>query len=402
MIDAFASILGYILNIIYNIVGNYGLALIIFSVLLKVSTFNLSLSQRRTSKKSTALNQKSKELQERYKDNPEKYNQELIKLYKDNKVSPCSSCLSAIFQILLVLAVFAIVSKPLTHIKKVDSEKLEKYKTELALIKENENLESENTTENNEEKTDIVSETIEEEIIIDKEVLKGEKEELDEQKELENSEAEKQNVNENIIEENESQTATRSNLYEEIDIIKYFGAEDEEVNLNMNFLGIDLTAVPRESFSILIGENNSEEKTLAIKNLIIPILYIILSVTNLYFSNKEMEKMQEEQKALAKDEKIVRKKKHEEKLENEKELKFDSKDDNEDSEDMAQALTQANKNMIYLMPILIFSATMIAPLGLALYWLTSSVLLIVERHLINKIMEKDEQEDVKMIEGKKG
>ena len=58
-------------------------------------------------------------------------------------------------------------------------------------------------------------------------------------------------------------------------------------------------------------------------------------------------------------------------------------------------MEQINKSMSYMMPIMSISIAAIAPLGLALYWLVSNVLIILERLIINKIMSpKEENENV--------
>ena len=57
---------------------------------------------------------------------------------------------------------------------------------------------------------------------------------------------------------------------------------------------------------------------------------------------------------------------------------------------------QTNKSMSLVMPIMSISISMVAPLGLALYWLVSNVLMILERIIINKYLEsKEEKEDAK-------
>ena len=52
-----------------------------------------------------------------------------------------------------------------------------------------------------------------------------------------------------------------------------------------------------------------------------------------------------------------------------------------------------NKSMTYMMPIMSVSIAVIAPLGLALYWLVSNVLMIVERLIIQKIMNSKEENE---------
>ena len=57
------------------------------------------------------------------------------------------------------------------------------------------------------------------------------------------------------------------------------------------------------------------------------------------------------------------------------------------------AITQANKNMMYMIPIMSVMVAFVAPLGLALYWLATNVLAILERVALNKVFESKEEED---------
>ena len=126
-----ASIFGTILNFIYNIVNNYGFAIILFSILLKVVLLPLSIKQQKTMIKTTKLQEQMKALQFKYKNNPEKLNQETIRLYKSENMSPFSGCLSAILQLVILLAVFYMVKSPLTFVKGVSEEDINNYKNEL-------------------------------------------------------------------------------------------------------------------------------------------------------------------------------------------------------------------------------------------------------------------------------
>lgn len=56
-------------------------------------------------------------------------------------------------------------------------------------------------------------------------------------------------------------------------------------------------------------------------------------------------------------------------------------------------MMQTNKNMSLMMPILAVSISLVAPLGLALYWLTNNIIMIAERLLLN-VLIKDEEEEV--------
>ena len=90
MIAFFANIFGYVLNILYQIVNNYGFAIILFSVILKLIMLPISIKQQKTMKKTAKIQEEMMKIQDKYKNNPEKLNQETIDLYKREKMSPFS------------------------------------------------------------------------------------------------------------------------------------------------------------------------------------------------------------------------------------------------------------------------------------------------------------------------
>ena len=126
-----ANLFGYVLNFLYNWVHNYGWAMILFSVLLQLILLPLSIKQQKSMKKSAKIQQEMKKLQVKYKNNPELLNQEVMGLYKKEKVSPFSGCLSSIIQLILFLSVFYLVSRPLTYMLKVDPTVIQNYEQEI-------------------------------------------------------------------------------------------------------------------------------------------------------------------------------------------------------------------------------------------------------------------------------
>ena len=115
-----ANIFGYVLNFLYNTFGSYGIAIIAFSILLRLILLPLTINQQKSMKKSGKMQNELKEIQRKYKNNPEKLNQETMELYKREKMSPFSGCLSAILQIFIILSVFWVVSSPLTYMKNLN------------------------------------------------------------------------------------------------------------------------------------------------------------------------------------------------------------------------------------------------------------------------------------------
>ena len=88
MFDFFANIFGYLLNFIYQIVNNYGLAMILFTLVIKLLMLPMSIKQQKTLKKSVKMQEKIKVLQFKYKNDQEKLNQEMMNLYKEEKINP--------------------------------------------------------------------------------------------------------------------------------------------------------------------------------------------------------------------------------------------------------------------------------------------------------------------------
>ena len=131
MFQMLANIFGYLLEFLYNTINNYGLAIILFTVIIKLLLLPLSIKQQRTMKKSSELQEKMKTIQFKYKNDPEKMNKEIMNLYKTENMSPFSGCITAIVQFLLLLSIFYLVRSPLTFMEKVPSENINNYISQL-------------------------------------------------------------------------------------------------------------------------------------------------------------------------------------------------------------------------------------------------------------------------------
>lgn len=121
-----SDIFGYVLNWLYMAVNeNYGVAIILFSIILRIALLPITYKQQIAMKKNAKIQEEMKKIQIKYKNNPELLNKETMELYKREKMSPFSGCLSSIIQILLILSVFWLVSQPLTYMKKIDDIKID-------------------------------------------------------------------------------------------------------------------------------------------------------------------------------------------------------------------------------------------------------------------------------------
>jgi len=125
--------------------------------------------------------------------------------------------------------------------------------------------------------------------------------------------------------------------------------------INTNFLGLDLSNIPQENW------NNPTV-------FIIPVLYVLTSIISMKITTSMTNKKED----------II-------------EIKNENNEEQKDNnpEDMT---AQMNKSMTWFMPVLSVSIALVAPLGLALYWLVNNILMIAERLIINKFLKSEEEE----------
>lgn len=114
--DIFGVPFGFLMRWIYNLVNNYGVAIIIFTIVTKIIFLPVSYKTQKSSARMQALNPKLEKLRKSYKDNPQKFQEEQMKLYQEEGVNPMGSCLPALIQMVLIFGVLDVVYRPLTHI----------------------------------------------------------------------------------------------------------------------------------------------------------------------------------------------------------------------------------------------------------------------------------------------
>ncbi len=129
--------LGFIMRLIYNLVGNYGIAIILFTLFTKLVLFPVSYKQQKNSARMQLINPKLKKLQEKYKNNPEQLQIEQTKLYQDENINPFSSCLTSFIPLILLWGVLAVVYQPMTYILKYDTAVIEEAKAIVLQIDDN-------------------------------------------------------------------------------------------------------------------------------------------------------------------------------------------------------------------------------------------------------------------------
>jgi len=107
--------IGYLLGWIYKIIPNYGWALIIFTLVVKLLLLPLGLKQQKSMTKMQAVAPKINELGEKYKNDKQKLSQETAKLYKEYGISPMGGCLPMLIQLPILFALYRVLYRPLTY-----------------------------------------------------------------------------------------------------------------------------------------------------------------------------------------------------------------------------------------------------------------------------------------------
>lgn len=304
-----SGIFGYLLNWLYEVFSNYGVAILIFSVILRVILIPITIKQQKSMKKSAALQAEMLEIQKKYKNNPEKLNQETIELYKREKMSPFSGCLTSILQLVIILSVFWLVSQPLTYMKKIDNNLIDAYTTEM----------KESGYSSNNSYVQIAT--------------------------IDYAETKYQEISKQLEQEN---VENREELVKK-------QQEYNQLRLNMEFLGIDLSKVPTQNLNDW-------------RVYVIPVLYVITSIISTKLTTVTQKKKQKQ------------------------DIVVSGEEDNKEV-DPTEQMQQMSNSMMYMIPVMSVMIAIIAPLGLALYWLASNILMIIERLIINKVMEKDDNKE---------
>lgn len=96
----------WILGHMYSVISNYGVVIILFSVVMKLVFWPLTRTSTESMKKMQALQPKVQEIQKKYKDNREKLSQETMKLYQKEKVNPMAGCLPLLVQMPVFIALY--------------------------------------------------------------------------------------------------------------------------------------------------------------------------------------------------------------------------------------------------------------------------------------------------------
>lgn len=122
--NIFGSLFGYVLWAAYHFINNFGIAIIIFTLIFKVVLFPSSVKQQKSMAANAKIQAKQRALQEKYGNDKQRYNEELQKLYEKENVKPFGGCLSSFLPFIVMLGIYYSVVRPLSNVLHIASDKV--------------------------------------------------------------------------------------------------------------------------------------------------------------------------------------------------------------------------------------------------------------------------------------
>lgn len=109
MWEWFIGLVSQILATIQSVVGDWGLAIIILTFIIRLLLTPLSIHSTKSSARMQALQPRMMEIQERYRDDPQRLNEEMMKFQRENKFNPFGGCLPLLLQMPVFFALFSVL-----------------------------------------------------------------------------------------------------------------------------------------------------------------------------------------------------------------------------------------------------------------------------------------------------
>lgn len=119
-----ATPFGWIMKLCYTIVKNYGIALLLFSVIIKLIMLPSGLKQQKDSARMAKLQPKLEQIRKKYANNKEKLNEATMELYNQEGANPMGSCLPMIITYVILFAIIEVVYAPMTYISGLSKAKI--------------------------------------------------------------------------------------------------------------------------------------------------------------------------------------------------------------------------------------------------------------------------------------
>ena len=115
----------WLLRVFYNLTGSYGVAIILFTLAIKVIMLPFQMKSKKSMIRMNRMSGRMQEIQKKYANNQAKMNEEMQKLYTEEGVNPMSGCLWSFLPLPILIALYSIIRQPITHFMMIPKEMLE-------------------------------------------------------------------------------------------------------------------------------------------------------------------------------------------------------------------------------------------------------------------------------------
>lgn len=111
-----ATPLGWIMKGCYFVCKNYGIALLLFTILTRLIVFPLNVKQQKSTARMTMLQPELEKIKKKYAKNQQKMQEEQMNLYAKAGVNPMASCLPMVITMVILFALIPVIYGPLTYV----------------------------------------------------------------------------------------------------------------------------------------------------------------------------------------------------------------------------------------------------------------------------------------------
>ena len=121
VIGFIAEPLGMLLSFLYGLIQNYGITLLVFTLIVKICLYPLYAKQIKSTVRMSEMQPLMQELQRKYANDKETLNMKTMELYRKEKFNPASGCLPALLQMPIIFGLFALLRNPMRYMAENDS-----------------------------------------------------------------------------------------------------------------------------------------------------------------------------------------------------------------------------------------------------------------------------------------
>ena len=141
-----AILIGPLMKVLYSFIGNYAVTIVVATIIMKLLLFPLAIHQQKSTAKMSVFQPLINEIQQKYKNDPQKQQEELMKLQQEHGYNPMGGCLPMLLTFLVLFGFLGVVYYPVHYIFGVDNASIKAACEAIGLVTTNTEIANFNTT----------------------------------------------------------------------------------------------------------------------------------------------------------------------------------------------------------------------------------------------------------------